>query len=87
MRRFRLSTLLLLVVIAALGVALVMQRRREADLQARLAQSWPVYLQQQREEALLRHWLKRSREYRVGETKSRRGPTARTGRCRARPRD
>jgi len=45
---------MLLVVIAALGVALVMQRRREADLQARLAQSWPVYLKQQREEALLR---------------------------------
>ena len=58
MRRFRLSTLMLLVVIAALGVALVVQQRRsarrEADLQARLAQSWPVYLKQQREEALLR---------------------------------
>jgi hypothetical protein len=54
MRRFRLSTLMLLVVIAALGVALVMQRRQEANLQARLAQSWPVYLKQQREEALLR---------------------------------
>ena len=44
--------------IAALGVALVVQQRRaarrEADLQARLAQSWPVYLKQQREEALLR---------------------------------
>jgi hypothetical protein len=57
MRRFRLSTLMLLIVIAALGVALVMQRRREADLQARLAQSWPLYLKQQREEALLRQMV------------------------------
>ena len=45
---------MLLIVIAALGVVLVVQRRREADLQARLAQSWPVYLKQQREEAFLR---------------------------------
>ena len=58
MKRVRLSTLMLLIVIAALGVALVVQQRRaarrEADLQARLAQSWPVYLTHQREEALLR---------------------------------
>ena len=40
MRRFRLSTLMLLIVIAALGVALVVQQRRaarrEAGLQAEL---------------------------------------------------
>jgi hypothetical protein len=54
MKRIRLSTLMFLIVIAALGVALVMQRRREAELQARLAQSWPLYLKQRREEALLR---------------------------------
>ncbi len=54
MRRFRLSTLMLLIVIAALVVAIGVQRRREAELQARLAQSWPVYLKQKREEALLR---------------------------------
>ena len=58
MKRVRLSTLMLLIVIAALVVALVVQQRRaasrEAELQARLAQSWPVYLKQQREEALLR---------------------------------
>jgi hypothetical protein len=45
MKRFRLSTLMLLVVIAALGVALVVQHRRaarrEAELEARLAESWP----------------------------------------------
>ena len=57
MRRFRLSTLMLLIVIAAQGVALVMQRRREAELQARLAQSWPLYLKQQREDALLRQMI------------------------------
>jgi hypothetical protein len=45
MRRFRLSTLMLLVVITALGVALVVQERRaarrEAELQARLAAVTP----------------------------------------------
>jgi uncharacterized membrane protein YbhN (UPF0104 family) len=43
MKRFRLSTLLLLVVIAALSVALMEQRRRsagrEATLEARLAET------------------------------------------------
>jgi hypothetical protein len=43
MRRFRLSTLMLLVVIAALGVALVVQERRatrrEAELQAQLTRA------------------------------------------------
>jgi hypothetical protein len=42
MKRFRLSTLMLLVVIAALVVALVVQQRRaarrEAELQARMAE-------------------------------------------------
>jgi hypothetical protein len=65
MRRFRLSTLMLLIVVAAQGVALVMQRRREAELQARLAQSWPLYLKQQREDALLRQMIKaKQRKYR-----------------------
>jgi hypothetical protein len=51
MKRFRLSTLMLLIVIAALSVALVVQQRRaarrEAELQARLAQSWPLFLKKQ----------------------------------------
>jgi hypothetical protein len=42
MRRFRLSTLLLLVAIAALGIALVVQQhraaRREAELRAQLTE-------------------------------------------------
>jgi hypothetical protein len=42
MKRFRLSTLMLLIVIAALGVAMVVQQRRaarrEAELRARLAE-------------------------------------------------
>ncbi len=42
MKRFRLSTLMLLIMIAALGVALAVQQRRaarrEAELQARLAE-------------------------------------------------
>ena len=42
MRRFRLSTLMLLVVLAALGIALVVQyrraARREVELQARVAE-------------------------------------------------
>lgn len=54
MRRFRLGTLMLLIVIAALFLALVVQNhraaRREAELQARLAQSWPLFLKQQRED-------------------------------------
>jgi hypothetical protein len=41
MKRFRLSTLMLLIVIAALGIGLFVQQRRaarrEAELQARLA--------------------------------------------------
>ncbi len=51
MKRFRLRTLMLLIVIAALCVALVVQHnrasQREPALQARLARSWPLYLQQQ----------------------------------------
>src|ERR1700753_2404380 len=57
MRRFRLSTLMLVVVIAALSIALVVQHvrssRHEAELQARLAQSWPLFLKQQREDTLI----------------------------------
>jgi hypothetical protein len=65
MKRIRLSTLMLLIVIAALVVALLMQRRREAELQARLAQSWPLYLKQQRREALLRQLVEaKQRKYR-----------------------
>jgi hypothetical protein len=57
MKRFRLRTLMLMIVIAALCVSLVVQHnrasQREADLQARLALSWPVYLKQQKlEEAI-----------------------------------
>lgn len=52
MKRFRLSTLMLVIVIAALSVALVVRERRaarhEAELQARLAQSWPLFVQQQK---------------------------------------
>ncbi len=51
MKRFRLSTLMLVIAIAGLCVGVVVQRerasRREAALQARLALSWPVYLKQQ----------------------------------------
>ena len=53
MKRFRLSTLMLLIVIAALGVGLVVRERRaarvEAELRARLAQSWPLFLKQQKD--------------------------------------
>lgn len=58
MRRFRLGTLMLLIVIAALSLALVVQHhrsaRREAELQARLAQSWPLFLKQQGEDVQMR---------------------------------
>jgi hypothetical protein len=58
MKRFRLSTLMLLIVIAALGGGLTVQHhrasRREAKLQARLAQSWPLFVKQQREDAQMR---------------------------------
>jgi hypothetical protein len=65
MKRFRLSTLMLLIVIAAQGVALLMQRRREAELQTRLAQSWPLYLKQQREQSQLRLIIEaKQRKYR-----------------------
>jgi hypothetical protein len=51
MKRFRLRTLMLLIVIAALCVALVVQHnrasQREAALQARLALSWPLYMKQE----------------------------------------
>jgi hypothetical protein len=49
---------MLLIVIAALCVALVVQHgraaRREAELQARLAQSWPLFLKQQRDDRQMR---------------------------------
>src|SRR5262249_7576457 len=75
MRRFRLSTLLLLVVIVALVIALVVRERRAArreaklqaeiaNLQARLAQSWPVFLKQQqnaRIKVMIEDMLQRSR--------------------------
>ena len=51
MKRFRLQTLMSLIVIAALCVTLIVQHnraaQREADLQARLALSWPLYVKQQ----------------------------------------
>jgi hypothetical protein len=50
MKRFRLSTLMLLIVIAALCVALFVRERRaarrEAELQTRLARSWPAFLRE-----------------------------------------
>jgi hypothetical protein len=52
MRRFWLTTLTLLFVIAALSIALVVQHhraaRREAELQARLANSWELSLDQRK---------------------------------------
>jgi hypothetical protein len=65
MRRFRLSTLLILIVIVALIIALVVREQRAArreaklqaeiaDLQSRLAQSWPVVLPPQRQWATMR---------------------------------
>ena len=57
MKRFRLSTLMLLVVIAALASALVVQHhrssRREAELQARLANLSPYLAWQRKTET---HW-------------------------------
>jgi hypothetical protein len=54
MKRFRLSTLMLVIVIAALCVGLAVQleraSRREAELQARLVLSWPLYVKQQMQE-------------------------------------
>jgi hypothetical protein len=58
MKRFRLRTLMLLIVIAALCVALVVQHnrasQREAALQARLALAWPLYLQQQMQDEAIK---------------------------------
>jgi len=58
MKRFRLSTLMLLIVIVALCIALVVQHDRasryEAELQVRLAQSWPLFLKQQRDDLKMR---------------------------------
>jgi hypothetical protein len=76
MRRFRLSTLMLLVVIAALCVALVGQQqraarqhdravRREAELQARLAQSWPLFLKQQQRKDINASMEVMARQYRA----------------------
>jgi hypothetical protein len=52
MKRFRLSTLMLLIVIAGLCTALAVQHdraaRRQASLQADLALSWPIYLKKQK---------------------------------------
>ena len=68
MKRFRLSTLMLLIVIAALGVGLAVRDhravRREASFQARLAQSWPLFLKQQKrteEEKKLERYLEELR--------------------------
>ena len=62
MKRFRLSTLMLLVVISALGIGLVVQRRRaarrEVELQARLAK---VHAEQAVIESVLARQQKRLR--------------------------
>jgi hypothetical protein len=77
MKRFRLSTLMLLIVIAALGIALVMQHRRaarrEAELQARLngAES-KVFMLEQRN--LVKQWQTLSESRR----RSKRQPVAST---------
>jgi hypothetical protein len=67
MRRFRLSTLMLLIVIAALSFALVVQHhraaRREAELQARLAQSWPLILEKQKVEDRIQQLIKIQESY------------------------
>ena len=56
--RFRIGTLLLLVIIAALATALWVQHeraaRREAELQARLAESWPLLVEKRQMEALVK---------------------------------
>ena len=61
MRQFRLSTLLLLIAIAALSIALIVLQirswHREAELQVRLAKAWPLYLKQQREDELTRQTM------------------------------
>ena len=57
MKRFRLSSLMTTIVIAALCICLAVQHqraaRREAALQARLAVSWPVYVKQQKMQKLM----------------------------------
>jgi hypothetical protein len=53
MKRIRLSTLMLMVIIIALGTALVVQHRREAELQARLAESLPMLVWRRKAES---HW-------------------------------
>jgi hypothetical protein len=69
MKRFRLSTLMLLIVITALGIGLVVQQRRaahrEAELQARLAVIESVLARQQR---LLRTQLQKG-DATVGDTR------------------
>ena len=76
MRRIRLSTLMLLIVIAALSVALVVQQRRaarrEAELQARLAQSWPLFVKMQQTEERIMRLSKILDTYRVAVAKKRR---------------
>ncbi len=57
MKRFRFSTLMTMIEIAALCICLAVQHQRaarsEAALQARLAVSWPVYVKQQKMQKLM----------------------------------
>jgi hypothetical protein len=73
MKRFRLSTLMLLIVIAALSIALMLQQhrasRREAELQGRLAQSWPLFVKRQQTEEQIRTLSIILAKYRKLETK------------------
>jgi hypothetical protein len=67
MRRFRLKTLMLLVVIAALGITVVMQQvraaRREAELQAALrAHAWELSRLRPSPEEIWESFLKQHRE-------------------------
>ena len=70
MKRFRLSTLMLLIVIAALGTALVVQQRRaarrEAELQARLAQAQPLFSKLQEDAIMKRLWSGDNRSSKQG---------------------
>jgi hypothetical protein len=60
MRRFRLSTLMLLIVIAALGLVLVEQEQRAdrhaAAVRAQLAEPLPLVLPPQQQETWMEKW-------------------------------
>jgi hypothetical protein len=67
--RLRLSTLMLLVVIVAPSIALGVQQRqaarREAEQQARLVQSWPLFLKKQKTEEEIKLYSRLIVKYQV----------------------